>query len=60
MVGHTDRRRGHRDCTGRPAGRRADDTASAYVTQDPTIYNDLRIIYNVRYFAELYGTESKR
>jgi ABC-2 type transport system ATP-binding protein len=29
-----------------------------YVTQDPTIYNDLRIIDNVRYFAALYGTDS--
>jgi ABC-2 type transport system ATP-binding protein len=26
--------------------------------QDPTIYNDLRIIDNVRYFAALYGTEA--
>jgi ABC-2 type transport system ATP-binding protein len=29
-----------------------------YVTQDPTIYNDLRIVDNVRYFAALYGTDS--
>lgn len=27
-----------------------------YVTQDPTIYNDLRVIDNVKYFASLYGT----
>jgi len=27
-----------------------------YLPQDPTIYNDLRIIDNVRYFAALYGT----
>lgn len=26
-----------------------------YVTQNPTIYNDLRSIDNVRYFAALYG-----
>ena len=26
-----------------------------YVTQGPTIYNDLRVIDNVRYFASLYG-----
>jgi ABC-2 type transport system ATP-binding protein len=29
-----------------------------YVTQDPTIYNDLRVIDNVRYFGALYGTDS--
>ena len=26
-----------------------------YVTQDPTIYDDLRVIDNVKYFAALYG-----
>ena len=26
-----------------------------YLPQDPTIYNDLRIVDNVRYFAALYG-----
>ena len=30
-----------------------------YVTQDPTIYPDLRVIDNVRYFASLYGTDSR-
>jgi ABC-2 type transport system ATP-binding protein len=29
-----------------------------YLPQDPTIYNDLRIIDNVRYFAALYGFDS--
>ncbi|MCB0930712.1 MAG: ATP-binding cassette domain-containing protein [Mycobacterium sp.] len=29
-----------------------------YVTQGPTIYNDLRVIDNVRYFASLYGLRS--
>jgi ABC-2 type transport system ATP-binding protein len=28
------------------------------VTQDPTIYNDLRVIDNARYFAALYGVPS--
>lgn len=26
-----------------------------YVTQNPTVYSDLRVIDNVRYFAALYG-----
>jgi ABC-2 type transport system ATP-binding protein len=29
-----------------------------YVTQDPTVYGDLRVIDNVRYFASLYGTDA--
>jgi len=30
-----------------------------YVTQDPTIYDDLRVIDNVRYFGALYGTNAR-
>jgi ABC-2 type transport system ATP-binding protein len=30
-----------------------------YVPQDPTIYNDLRIVDNVRYFASLYGFDGR-
>ena len=30
-----------------------------YVTQDPTIYDDLRVIDNVRYFGALYGTDAR-
>ena len=30
-----------------------------YLPQDPTIYNDLRIVDNVRYFAALYGFDSQ-
>lgn len=40
---------------GQPAGSPALRHRVGYVTQDPTIYNDLRIIDNVRYFAALYG-----
>ena len=29
------------------------------MTQDPTIYRDLRVIDNVRYFASLYGSDAK-
>jgi ABC-2 type transport system ATP-binding protein len=43
---------------GRPAGSAVLRHRVGYVTQDPTIYNDLRIIDNVRYFAALYGTDS--
>jgi ABC-2 type transport system ATP-binding protein len=40
---------------GHPAGSPALRRQVAYLPQDPTIYNDLRIIDNVRYFASLYG-----
>jgi ABC-2 type transport system ATP-binding protein len=40
---------------GRPAGSAALRRQVAYLPQDPTIYNDLRIVDNVRYFAALYG-----
>ena len=40
---------------GMPAGSPALRHRVGYVTQDPTIYNDLRVIDNVRYFAALYG-----
>ncbi len=43
---------------GRPAGSAELRHRVGYVTQDPTVYNDLRIIDNVRYFAALYGTDS--
>ncbi len=41
---------------GHPAGSPALRRRVGYVTQEPTIYNDLRVIDNVRYFAALYGT----
>jgi ABC-2 type transport system ATP-binding protein len=40
---------------GHPAGSAALRRRVGYVTQEPTIYNDLRVIDNVRYFAALYG-----
>ena len=40
---------------GHPAGSPALRHRVGYVTQDPTIYNDLRVIDNVRYFTALYG-----
>lgn len=40
---------------GHPAGSPVLRRRIGYVTQDPTIYNDLRVIDNVRYFASLYG-----
>jgi ABC-2 type transport system ATP-binding protein len=40
---------------GLPAGSSALRHRVGYVPQDPTIYDDLRIIDNVRYFASLYG-----
>ena len=43
---------------GHPAGSAPLRHRVGYVTQDPTIYDDLRVIDNVRYFAALYGTSS--
>jgi ABC-2 type transport system ATP-binding protein len=40
---------------GRPAGSAVLRKRVGYMPQDPTIYNDLRIVDNVRYFASLYG-----
>lgn len=40
---------------GHPAGSPALRRRVGYVTQTPTIYDDLRVIDNVRYFAALYG-----
>ena len=44
---------------GRPAGSPALRRRVGYMPQDPTIYNDLRIVDNVRYFASLYGFDSR-
>ena len=41
---------------GLPAGSRELRHRVGYVTQDATIYEDLRVIDNVRYFAALYGS----
>ncbi len=40
---------------GLPAGSAPLRHRIGYLPQDPTIYNDLRIVDNVRYFASLYG-----
>jgi ABC-2 type transport system ATP-binding protein len=44
---------------GQPAGATQLRRRVGYVTQDPTIYDDLRVIDNVRYFGALYGTDAK-
>ena len=41
---------------GHPAGAAELRHRVGYVTQDATIYQDLRVIDNVRYFASLYGS----
>jgi ABC-2 type transport system ATP-binding protein len=43
---------------GHPAGSAPLRHRVGYVTQDPTIYDDLRVIDNVSYFASLYGTSA--
>lgn len=44
---------------GRPAGSADLRHRVGYVTQDATIYDDLRVIENVRYFAALYGAGAR-
>lgn len=43
------------DVLGHPAGSPALRHRVGYVTQNPTVYGDLRVIDNARYFAALYG-----
>lgn len=43
---------------GHPAGSAALRRRIGYLPQQPTIYNDLRILDNVRYFASLYGFDA--
>lgn len=42
---------------GKPAGSAELRHRVGYVSQDPTIYPDLRVVDNVRYFAALFGSE---
>lgn len=44
---------------GKPAGSAELRQRVGYVSQDPTIYSDLRVVDNVRYFAALYGSEAE-
>lgn len=44
---------------GQPAGSAALRRRVGYMPQDPTIYDDLRIVDNVRYLAALYGFEAQ-
>jgi ABC-2 type transport system ATP-binding protein len=43
---------------GQPAGSAPLRKRVGYMPQDPTIYDDLRIVDNVRYFASLYGMDA--
>lgn len=45
---------------GEPAGSPNLRSRVGYVTQNPTIYNDLRVIDNIKYFAALYGAPASR
>ena len=44
---------------GHPAGSSPLRRRVGYMPQDPTIYDDLRIIDNVRYFASLFGMDAR-
>ena len=44
---------------GKPAGCADLRRRVGYLPQDPTIYDDLRIVDNVRYFAALYGFDAQ-
>ena len=57
---HADHRRTARvTVLGLPAGSADLRNRVGYMPQDPTIYDDLRVIDNVRYFASLYGTDAR-
>ena len=43
---------------GQPAGSAALRRRVGYMPQDATIYDDLRVVDNVRYFGSLYGTDA--
>lgn len=43
---------------GHPAGSATLFRRVGYMPQDPTIYDDLRIVDNVRYFGSLYGMDA--
>lgn len=43
---------------GRPAGSAELRNRVGYVTQSATVYDDLRLLDNVRYFASLYGSST--
>ncbi len=45
---------------GMPAGSPALRHRVGYVTQNPTVYSDLRVLDNVRYFAAMYGRPAAR
>ncbi|AFM17396.1 ABC-type multidrug transport system, ATPase component [Mycolicibacterium chubuense NBB4] len=44
---------------GEPAGSAGLRHRIGYVTQEPTIYPDLRVVDNIRYFAALYGADAQ-
>lgn len=44
---------------GHPAGAAVLRRRVGYMPQDPTIYNDLRVVDNVRYFATLAGVDAQ-
>lgn len=44
---------------GHPAGSAALRRRVGYMPQDATIYDDLRVIDNIRYFASLYGVDGR-
>jgi len=44
---------------GHPAGSAALRRRVGYMPQDATIYDDLRVIDNIRYFASLYGMDGR-
>ena len=57
---HPDRdRRAPSRCSASRPVRAALRRRVGYLPQDPTIYNDLRIVDNVRYFASLYGFDDQ-
>lgn len=58
IVGVQKIKAGHVHVLGEPAGSAALRHRVGYVTQQPSVYGDLTIRQNVRYFAAIYGTGS--
>ncbi|WP_216895414.1 ABC transporter ATP-binding protein [Nocardia alni] len=58
IVGVQKIKSGHIRVLGEPAGSAALRRRVGYVTQQPSVYGDLTIRQNVRYFAAIYGTGS--
>lgn len=59
IVGTQQRVKGRIDVLGRPAGARTLSREVGYVTQSASIYTDLTVEENIRYFAQIFDAEEQ-